>query len=81
MKLFLIGVTVVAFVAINYVLRKPVWEKDTQLVMAITQSDGSVKVLVLDPEVENLTQVLIPGDTQVEVAQSLGVWRRSQSGY
>ena len=43
--------------------------------LAVQEKSGDVSILVFDPVRQEITKVRIPGDTQVEVAGGLGVWK------
>lgn len=55
-------------------LRSGIWDKNEKLSIVVNQ-ESSVKIITLDPRVGEITNINIPGNTQVEVAHQLGTWR------
>jgi len=51
------------------------WNGQDKFVIGYRLDSGDVAVSVLDPKLEELTTLAIPGDTQVEVARNLGELR------
>jgi hypothetical protein len=51
------------------------WDGKNKLTLTFPLSGGDVNVVVLDPSVNEITTVVIPGDTEVEVAASYGTLR------
>jgi hypothetical protein len=49
------------------------WEGDNKISVVYQRRDGDVEISVFDPEVDEIKNIVIPGDTQVEVARNLGV--------
>jgi hypothetical protein len=56
-------------------LQTKFWDGETKVVSAISQKDGDVLVSVFDPEAESITNIVIPGSTQLSVARNLGTFR------
>jgi hypothetical protein len=50
------------------------WDGNTKISVAFQQSD-TVIIGIFDPEVVSITTLLIPSNTQVEVAHELGSWQ------
>lgn len=48
------------------------WDGDSKLSIVINKNDGDVQVATFDPTLGEITSILIPGDTQVNVARQLG---------
>lgn len=55
-------------------LRNGVWDKNEKLSI-VTNQENSVTITTLNPRVGEITNINIPGNTQVEVAHQLGTWR------
>lgn len=51
------------------------WESDSKFILVINDSSGDVIVSTLDPDLEEMTNLLIPQDTEVDVAKNLGKWK------
>ena len=51
------------------------WDSNRKLTLAIAKSNGDVSVVVFDPIADSMTNIEIPGETEVEVARHKGVWR------
>jgi hypothetical protein len=51
------------------------WDGETKVVAAIAQKDGDILVSVFDPEAESITNIFIPGTTQLSVARNLGTFK------
>ena len=52
-----------------------VWNGKDKVSFVYRENDGSVGVTVLDPILSEVTTLVIPGDTQVEVARNYGTFR------
>lgn len=50
------------------------WNGSDKVALAINNGD-SVLVTTFDPKADSISEIVIPGDTQVEVARSLGTFR------
>lgn len=51
------------------------WNGKDKVSVVETSSDGGVRILVYDPELSELVNLVIPGDTEVSVARELGTLR------
>ncbi len=51
------------------------WNGNDKVSIAIKKSDGDVLITTLDPQVEEITNLLISGDTQVELPRQLGTMK------
>lgn len=51
------------------------WDGESKLPLAIATNNGDVKIVVFDPVLGEITTVIIPADTQIEVARNLGTLR------
>ena len=54
---------------------RSVWDNKTKLSVAVNSANDAVNVVVLDPQAGEITTIIIPGNTQVEVARNLGKWQ------
>lgn len=81
--LILLGI--IASLVLFVKLRTFYWNGSDKIAFAFRQGDGNVGVTVLDPKLTELTTLVIPGDTQVDVAENYGtmrlknVWALSQN--
>lgn len=74
------------FLAFAYIrINTKYWNGKDKVAFAFQSTFGDVGVTVVDPELGELTTLIIPGDTEVEVAESYGalriknVWQLSQN--
>jgi hypothetical protein len=51
------------------------WDGDNKVSIAFREGSGDVAVMVIDPELDEITTLVIPGDTQVDVAHNYGTLR------
>lgn len=51
------------------------WSGDDKVAIAFKNDGGDVGVSILDPRLDDFTTLIIPGDTQVEVAENYGTLR------
>lgn len=51
------------------------WDGDNKISVAFREDGGDVAVTVIDPELDEITTLVIPGDTQVDVAHNYGIFR------
>ena len=49
-----------------------VWDGKNKIAVAYRSTDSSVGVIVIDPALSEITNIVIPGDTQIDVAQNYG---------
>jgi hypothetical protein len=56
---------------------KSVWNGKSRLSLVVAKPDGAASVIILDPTVHSRTIINIPANTQLEVANQLGVWKLS----
>jgi hypothetical protein len=68
--LFLLGILLGAF----FLLRTGLWDGKSKFGLVLA-GEEDIRVRVFDPKSETLTDILIPGETQVLVAGSLGSWK------
>jgi len=52
------------------------WNGEDKVVVAVNEGK-EVKVFIFDPIVSEIVQIVIPGNTEVEVARDLGIWKLS----
>ncbi len=65
----------VFFIGLIFLFGKVFGEGFEKTILVVKGADGGADVVIFDPETEELIRILIPAETQVEVARSLGVWR------
>lgn len=51
------------------------WNGNDKIALVYKESGGNVNVSVLDPKLMDFTTLIIPGDSQVEVAENYGTFR------
>ena len=51
------------------------WKSSAKTFLVIGKENGDVVVSVFDPGLEKITNILIPNNTEVEVARQLGRWK------
>ena len=74
LKIFL-PVIVIAVLLVILKLDTKYWNGNDKFALAFRLSSGDVAVSVLDPKLSEMTTLVIPGDTQVEVARNYGELR------
>jgi len=62
-------------IGIYYILRTNKWNGNNKLSLVVRNNDDSLSVLVFDPEIEEIYKLNIPGNTEIEVAGNLGLWK------
>ena len=55
--------------------RKNLWSGEQKMAVVVQENKEDVSILIFDPVSEEITRISIPGNTQVEVAGNLGVWK------
>ncbi len=55
-------------------MRSEYWDGKSKLSVVIN-SGNEVRISVFDPDIEEITTIIIPGDTQVNVSRQLGTWK------
>jgi hypothetical protein len=81
----LIPLAIIGAVFLFVKLRTLYWNGSDKLGFAFRTPSGDVGVTVADPHLDELTTLVIPGDTQVDVAENYGtlriknVWQLSQN--
>ena len=57
-------------------LYSSIWRgADAKISLVISSTESDVRVVTFDPSLNEVTNILIPGDTQVNVARGLGSWK------
>jgi len=75
-SIFYLFIFLVGFFLIGYFwLAKDFWDGKHRLSLVINRNENGVLISTFDPEVGEIINIDIPGDTQVEVARNLGVWK------
>jgi len=65
-------------------LNRSFWNGEDKITIVTRDSEDDVIVTTFDPEVNEIISISIPGETEVEVAKNLGVWKLAsvwQLGY
>lgn len=55
--------------------RAKIWRSEAKLILAVNRPDEAVSVLVFDPKAKEITNIVIPKNTEVEVSRGLGKWK------
>ncbi len=71
----LIPLVIVLVLALFLKINTKYWNGKDKVSFVFRQSSGDVAVSVLDPKLNEMTTLTIPGDTQVDVARSYGTLR------
>ena len=74
-RLLLLLILVVGLVVFFFCLKGKYWNGKDELNLVINKGNGDVLVAAFDPLSDEITTILIPGDTQVQVARQLGTWK------
>ena len=72
---FIILTSIFAFIIIFLTFNSPFWDGKSKLSLVIRKNDGNVQVSTFDPGSGEIINVIIPGDTEVELARKLGKTR------
>lgn len=71
--LFILLVPLFTFLLITF--HTKFWKSSGKTFLAISKENGEVVVSVFDPELEKITNIIIPKNTEVDVARQLGRWK------
>ena len=71
--LFIFLVPLLVFLLIT--LQTRFWKSSEKTFLAISKEGGEVAISVFDPELEKITNIIIPKNTEVDVARQLGRWK------
>lgn len=72
---YLFVVILIGVLAIVVALQTKYWDARNKLSTVISAESGDVVISTFDPEGESITNVLIPANTQLDVARGLGSFR------
>ena len=67
-------IMIIAFVLLYLFNRPSLWDKEGKLSLVVG-GVGDVSVYVFNPSSEEITKIVIPQNTQVEVSRELGTWK------
>ncbi len=69
-------ILLLSFVVIKFFLRTKIWNGENKVVIAIEANDeGDVLVSSINPVAKEIVNIIIPQNTEVEVAGNLGKWK------
>jgi len=68
-------VVVLLFILVGIFVKPGKWDGTSKLHMVVNKTDGNIELLVFDPQLQEIAAITIPGNTQVEVAGGLGIWK------
>ncbi|MBU0572294.1 hypothetical protein KKH23_01325 [Patescibacteria group bacterium] len=71
--LFILLVPLLIFLLITFQTR--FWKSSAKTFLVICNESGEVVISVFDPGLEKITNIIIPKDTEVDVARQLGRWK------
>lgn len=71
--LFILLVPLFTFLLITF--HTKFWKSSGKTFLAISKENGEIVVSVFDPELEKITNIIIPKNTEVDVARQLGRWK------
>lgn len=58
-----------------FVLSAHFWNGSDKIAVTVKTENNDVAVVIFDPKLEEITTLIVPGDTEVNVARNLGVMR------
>lgn len=64
-----------ALLAIRFLKDREFWNGESKVTLVIQNPDRSATVSVFDPLLNEITSILIPANTELEVSGGLGVWK------
>jgi hypothetical protein len=68
----LIPIVLIIVVFVMVKLTTHTWDGKNKIAVAYKSNDSSVGVIVIDPALSEITNIVIPGDTQIDVAENYG---------
>jgi hypothetical protein len=72
---YFILIAILSLVFIIFFKSSLFWDGKSKLSMVVKRDDGFVQVTTFDPETSEIFNIMIPGDTEVELARKLGKTR------
>lgn len=75
LKKFLVVFFLVLVPVAYIVLTTRHWDGKTRFSMVINSKDGAVSVVTFNPDSDEITSILIPANTQINLSRQLGVWK------
>jgi hypothetical protein len=73
--IFLLTFLITLIVVLFFVLRTKEWSGEEKMTLVVNNDDLSVSIIVFDPVLGEIYQLIIPGDTEIEVAGGHGIWK------
>lgn len=74
-KKFLVVIFLAIFLFLLLIFQTKFWSSSAKSFLVIQKKSGDIVVSVFDPELEKITNIVIPKNTEVGVARQLGVWK------
>ncbi len=71
--LFILLVPLLIFLLVTFQTR--FWKSSAKTCLVISKESGEVVISVFDPGLEKITNIIIPKNTEVDVARQLGRWK------
>lgn len=72
---FILLFSLIAVFTIFFFNKRNYWDKNNSLFLVVRRPDNSVLVSVFDPVSNEISNIVIPKNTEVEVSSELGVWK------
>ena len=72
---YILLILIPLFLLLYVNITRKYWNGKDKISVAVRNPEGGVDVIIFDPVVEEIVQISIPGNTEVEVAKGLGVWK------
>jgi len=74
-SLYLVAGVIVVLLGVVFVSSTNFWNNNSKLTVLIQESEGDLRLTTFDPVVGEITNIVIPSNTEVEVAQHFGIFR------
>lgn len=74
-KLLLVLGIIIFLIGAIFISSADFWNNSSKLTILVQKTDGDLNLIVFDPIVDEITSIIIPSNTEVEVAQHFGLFR------
>ena len=74
-RLFIIFVPFMLLLIVFVSVKTRLWDSRGKLTLVSTQENGDVLVSVLDPSASKIINIVVPAETEIEVANQFGIWK------
>jgi hypothetical protein len=72
---FVISILLIASGCLFFISSRKLWNGKDKLSVVIRNENNDVQIVTFDPELGEIVNVIVPKNTQVEVARGLGEWK------